>query len=254
MKSFTKVVFLLMLLMPLVGRTQQSIIGNLFTMDMEQKDLSFDIHFLENGEYCAEISSQETDDIVYTMVVSFGQFQLDDGLIIMTDVLHDFQMQLLIEGDTLYVQKGFGFMRDKKLHCWGKTSQDNVHIKALNKDNIRQERERYEVQHKELHELTFGKYKGMDWDCDLTINENHTYVYEFRECQISKGTWERKGNILTLRDTSLDCDSYLLVGEKDSVISKVLVGDDTGGRVFKKVQTPTTAQTKTGGFGCSRRK
>ena len=254
MKSFAKLVFLLVLLMPLIGRTQQSIIGNLFTTNLEQKGLNFDIHFLENGEYCAEISSQETDDIVYTMVVSFGQFQLDGDLIIMTDALHDFQMRLLIEGDTLFVQKGFGFMKDKKLHCWGKTSQDNVHIKALNKDNIRQERERYEVQHKELHELTFGKYKGIDWDCDLAINENHTYVYEFRECQISKGTWERKGNILTLRETSLDCDSYLLVGEKDNVISKVLVGDDTGGRVFKKEQTSTTAQPKSGGFGCSRRK
>ena len=254
MKSFAKLVFLLVLLMPLIGRTQQSISGNLFTTDLEQKKLDFDIHFLENGEYCAEISSQETDDIVYTMVVSFGQFQLDGDLIIMTDVLHDFQMRLLIEGDTLFVQKGFGFMKGKKLHRWGKTSQDDVYVKALNKDSIRQERERYEVQHKELHELTFGKYKGVDWDCDLAINENHTYVYEFRECQISKGSWNRKGNILTLHDASLDCYSYLLVGEKDSVISKVLVGDDTGGRVFKKVQTPTTAQPKTGGFGCSRRK
>lgn len=254
MKSFTKVVFLLVLLIPLIGRAQHLIIGNLFTTDLEQKKLDFGIHFLENGEYCAEISSQETDDIVYTMVVSFGQFQQDGDLIIMTDVLQDFQMRLHIEGDTLFVQKGFGFMKDKKLHRWGKTSQDDVYIKVLNKDSIRQERERYEVQHKELYELAFGKYKGMDWDCDLAINENHTYVYEFRECQISKGTWERKGNILTLRDTSLDCDSYLLVGEKDSVISKVLVGDDTGGRVFKKVQTPTTAQPKTGGFGCSRRK
>ena len=254
MKSFTKLVFLLVLLMPLIGRTQQSIIGNLFTADLEQKDLSFNVHFFENGEYCAEISSQETDDIVYTMVVSFGQFQVNDELIVMTDALQDFQMRLLIEGNTLFVQKGFGFMKDKKLHCWGKTSLDDVHIKALNKDNIRQERERYEVQQKELHKLTFGKYKGMDWDCDLAINENHTYVYEFRECQISKGTWERKGNILTLHDTSLDCYSYLLVGEEDRVISKVIVGDDTGGRVFKMVQTPTTTQPKSGGFGCSRRR
>lgn len=253
MKSFAKLVFLLVLLMPLIGRAQDSIIGNLFTTELEQKNLDFDIHFLENGEYCAEISSQETDDIVYIMVVSFGQFKLNDDLIIMTDAMHDFQMQLLIEGDTLFVQKGFGFMKDKKLHRWGKTSPDNVHIKDFNKENLRQERERYEVQHKELHELTFGKYKGMDWDCDLAINENHTYVYEFRECQISKGTWERKGNILTLCDASLDCDSYLLVGEKDRVISKVLVGDDTGGRVFKKEQTPAKAQ-KSGGFGCSRRK
>jgi len=254
MKIFAKLVFLLVLLMPLIGRAQDSIIGNLFTTELEQKNLDFDIHFLENGEYCAEISSQETDDIVYIMVVSFGQFKLNDDLIIMTDAMHDFQMQLLIEGDTLFVQKGFGFMKDKKLHRWGKTSPDNVHIKDFNKESLRQERERYEVQHKELHELTFGKYKGMDWDCDLAINENHTYVYEFRECQISKGTWERKGNILTLRDASLDCDSYLLVGEKDRVISKVLVGDDTGGRVFKKEQTPAKAQPKSGGFGCSRRK
>ena len=40
MKSFTKVVFLLILLMPLIGRAQQSIIGNLFTMDMEPKDMN----------------------------------------------------------------------------------------------------------------------------------------------------------------------------------------------------------------------
>ena len=104
-----------------------------------------------------------------------------------------------------------------------------------------------------MHELAFGKYKGMFWDCDLTLNVNHTYVYEFRECQISKGTWERNGNVLTIHDSSLDCDSFLLVGEKDSVISKVLIGDDTGCRVFKKEQT-TTTQPKSGSFGCSRRK
>lgn len=254
MKYFTKVVVLFVLLMPLIGHAQQSIIGNLFTADLEQKDLSFNVHFFENGEYCAEISSQETDDIVYTMAVSFGQFLVNDELIVMTDALHDFQMQFLIVGDTLFVKKGFGFMKGKKLYCLGRTSMDDVHIKDLNKDSLRQERELYEVQHKELYELAFGKYKGMYWDCDLSINENHTYVFEFRECQISKGTWERKGNILNLHDPILDCHSYLLVGEKDSVISKVLVGDDTGGRVFKKVQTPTTAQPKSGGFGCSRRR
>lgn len=45
MKCFTKVVVLFVLLMPLIGHAQQSIIGNLITADLEQKDLSFNVHF-----------------------------------------------------------------------------------------------------------------------------------------------------------------------------------------------------------------
>ncbi len=251
-----KLLFCIVVIASLNGFAQLQVAGMYYEMGMEQEQLSCYIEFINNSDdYYIEISSQETDDIIYVVILSYGKYKIEDGLIVLMDALHEYQMEMALAEDTLLMQKGFEFMKGKSFVRQGTSYGTDIPggvNENLNKANIQEERNRYNMQNKELHELTYGKYKGIDWDCDLAINENHTYVYEFRECQISKGTWERKGNILTLHDSSLDCDSYLMVGENDKVISKLLVGDN-GGRIFKKVQT-TTAPTKSGGFGCSRRK
>ena len=68
----------------------------------------------------------------------------------------------------------------------------------INKANIQEERDRYSVQNKELHNLTYGKYKAIKFAFDLDVYENNTYCFGFRDCPFSKGTFKRNGKQIPL--------------------------------------------------------
>ena len=65
--------------------------------------------------------------------------------------------------------------------------------------------------------LRFGKYDN-GWD-KLWIKSNHSYIFylniSFDKYKYfpSEGTQERKGNVLTLYDTSVKCPFYLIITE-----------------------------------------
>ena len=252
-----KLLFCIIAIASLNGFAQPSVVGKSYEMEMEQEQLSCFIEFINSDDYYIEVSSQETDDIVYVVVLSYGKYKIEDGRLVLMDALHDYQMEMVLADDTLVLQKGFGFMKGKCFVRPGTSYRTDIPggiDENLNKANIQEERDRYIVQNKELHNLTYGRYKAMKFQFFLDLDENKTYTYCFgyNGCPLSKGTWERNGNVLNLYDASLDCTFYLLIGDDNRLISKSLPGSN--GNVFKMVRTSSSQQPQKGGFGCSRRR
>lgn len=248
-----KLLFCIVALVSLHGFAQSSVAGKSYEMEMEQERLSCFIEFIDSDDYYIEVSSQETEDIVYVVVLSYGKYKIEDGRVVLMDALHDYQMEMVLADETLLMQKGFGFMKGK---CFMfpvtsyRTDIPGGIDEDINKANIQEERDRYSVQNKELHNLTYGKYKAIKFAFDLDVYENNTYCFGFRDCPFSKGTFKRNGNVLNLYDPSLDCTFYLLIGDDNRLISKSLPGSN--GNVFKMISIPSSHQPQKGGFGCSR--
>ena len=249
-----KLLFCIVALASLHGFAQSSVAGKSYEMEMEQEQLSCFIEFINSDDYYIEVSSQATDDIVYVVVLSYGKYKIEDGRVVLMDALHDYQMEMLLVDETLLIKKGFGFMKGKRFVLHGASYRADIPgiDKDINKANIQEERDRYNVQNKELHNLTYGRYKAIEFAFDLEVDENNKYCFGFRDCPFSKGTFKRNGNVLNLYDPSLDCTFYLLIGDDNRLISKLLPG--SRGNVFKMVSIPSSQQPQKGGFGCSRRR
>ena len=251
-----KLLFCIVALASLHGFAQSSVAGKSYEMEMEQEQLSCFMEFINSDDYYIEVCSQETDDIVYVVVLSYGKYKMADGRVVLMDALHDYQMEMALADETLLIQKGFGFMKGKRFVLYGTSYRTDIPgiDENINKANIQEERDRYIVQNKELHNLTCGRYKAIKFQFFLDLDENKTYTYCFgyKGCSLSKGTWERNGNVLNLYDPSLDCTLYLLIGDDNRLISKSLPGSN--GNVFKMVRTPSSQQPQKGGSGCSRRR
>ena len=237
-----KVLFFIIALVSLNGFAQQQVAGKHYEMEMEQERLSCYLDFVDNDDYYIEISCQEAIDIVYVDVLSYGKYKIEDRNVVLMDALHEYQMEMTLADDTLLLQKGFGFMEGKNYVFQGVSSRTDIPVATtLNKANIQEERDRYNVQNKELHNLTYGRYKAIKFQFFLDLDENKTYKYCFgyKGCPLSKGTWERNGNVLNLYDPSLDCTFYLLIEDDNRLISKFLPGDNTNdGLAFRVVKTP----------------
>ncbi len=249
-----KLLFCIIAIASLNGFAQPSVAGKSYEMEMEQEQLSCFMEFINSDDYYIEVSSQETDDIVYVVVLSYGKYKFKDGRLVLIDALHDYQMEMALADDTLLLQKGFGVMKGKCFVRNGTSYRTNIPgiNENINKANIQEERDQYIVQNKELHNLTYGRYKAMKFAFYIDVDENNTYCFGFSDCPLSKGTFKRNGNVLNLYDASLDCTFYLLVGGDNRLISKSLPGSN--GDVFKMVRTSSSQQPQKGGFGCSRRR
>ena len=249
-----KLLFCIIALVSLHGFAQSSVDGKSYEMEMEQERLSCFMEFINTDDYYIEVCSQETEDIVYVVVLSYGKYKVEDGRLVLMDALHDYQMEMTLADDTLLLQKGFGFMKGKcfvRLGTSYRTSIPGID-ENINKASIQEERNRYIVQNKELHDLAYGRYKAIQFAFDLDLNDNNSYCFGFRECPLSKGAFKRNGNVLNLYDASLDCTFYLLIGDDNRLISKSLLG--SSGDVFKMVSISSSQQPQKGGFGCSRRR
>ena len=251
---FKKLLLCIIAIASLNGFAQPSLAGKHYEMGMEQEHFSCCLEFVDCNDYYIEISWQATEDIVYVVVLSYGKYKIEDGRLVLMDALHDYQMEMVLADNTLLLQKGFGFMEGKCFVLHGTSYRTNIPgiNENINKANIQEERDQYIVQNKEMHNLTYGKYKAMKFAFYLDVDENNTYCFGFSDCPLSKGTYKRNGNVLNLYDPSLDCTFYLLIGDDNRLISKSLPG--SRGNVFKMVSIPSSQQPQKGGFGCSRRR
>lgn len=237
-----KLLFCIFVMTSAIVFAQSPVAGNCYSMDMDQKLYGCYVDFINDNDYYVEVTNQATDDIVYVVVLSYGKYKMHDNQLILLDELLDYQLILTYSNDTLYVQKGFEFMKDEYFVYSEKSSEKEIPVSnTLNKDSIQEERENYNKD--KQFDLQFGTYKSMRFVFYFSLNEDNTYSYSFRNCPLSNGTWERNGNVLSLYDPSLDCTYYLLVANDNKLISKLLPGDNRSGSVFKMVNKSKPAQS-----------
>ena len=96
-----KLLFCIVALASLHGFAQSSVAGKSYEMEMEQERLSCFIEFIDSDDYYIEVSSQETEDIVYVVVLSYGKYKIEDGRVVLMDALHDYQMEMVLADETL---------------------------------------------------------------------------------------------------------------------------------------------------------
>ena len=230
--------------------------GKEYDLDWKEDRLSCDILFINGSEYYIELSYYATDDIVYSLVLSYGNYITEGSLVKMTDAMFGYDLFMSFNDKTksLEVKKGFVFMTNRCFNYHGKSYKNDVPIiNPKDSEALYEERLKYVEEQKKLLPLTKGIYcSNPPFEYKLSIKEQEIYQLCYYDTILSKGQWERDGNILKLFDTSLDCAFYLLVGD-GVFVSKLLPGDNTEGLVLKrKSANKPVSHLPNRGFGCSR--
>ena len=249
--------FLLLVIFNIVflGIAQCPLRGSKYELDGNEEQFFCSILFIDD-EYYMELSYNATEDIVYSLVLSYGNYFVKDSLVKLKDKIFGCEIFLSFNNKSnfLEVKKGFAFMSNRCFNYYGKSYEDDILI-TNHKDSaaLSEERQRYVEKHTDLLPLSIGLY-GSDspFEYKLSLQEQQFYQLSYFDIILSKGQWKREGNILHLCDTTLNCTFHLLIGD-GVLISKLLPGDDSGGFVLKKKSDNNPVTPPKRGFGCSRR-
>lgn len=226
-------ILIIFLTISLSGFSQNNIFG-IYSIENLTEKVDFNIYLFKNGNYYIEFSENVTDDIISSLVLSYGDYTIINNMITLTDKTLNFKMQFIIENNTLTVIQGFVFMeRQKKIFISNDPGNEmEINYCNININLIQKEREQYNNSHTVLVPLDFGIFEN-EQGYKLYIYPNNKYVLEFKNIKLSEGEWKRDNNLLNLLDLSLYFTFYVLI--KDNIlISKLLPGDIQGMSLFKK--------------------
>jgi hypothetical protein len=189
--------------------------------------------FFKNGCYYMELPEQVTHDQIFSIDVSHGNYMLKNNEILLTDVIHGFEMNLLVRRNkTLKVEKGFAFLENRYFGFNGGNYEKDCWIPEMSPSGQQEEREKYNQAQKALFPLRKGIYRserfGDAQNCyRLNIREENNYSLHYKDILLSEGKWQRDKNVLELCDVHLQHSFYLLIDEK-SLVSKYLPGEYQG--------------------------
>ena len=251
MKKFFSLVVLFFLTFVSVAQCQLE--EKVYDLDWNEEGFSCGISFINGIEYYIELSYYATEDIIYSLVLSHGNYFAEGSLVKMMDKRFGYEMLMICNGNRLEVKKGFAFMNNRCFNYSGWSYIDDVPINNY-KDSVTlsKERQKYVEKHAALLPLPIGLY-GSDspFEYKLSLQEQQVYQLSYYDIVFLKGQWKREGNILHLYDTALNCTFHMLVGD-GVLISKLLPGDYSGGFVLKKKCDNKSVSSLKRGFGCSR--
>lgn len=238
----------------LLSIAQCQVEGKEYDLDWNEEGFSCGILFINDSEYYIDLSYYATEDIVYTLVLSYGNYITESSLVKMTDKRFGYEMLVECNEGCLKVKKGFSFMSNRCFNYSGWSYTNDVPI-TNHEDSVAllEERQKYVEKHSDLLPLPIGLYASdSPFAYKLSLQEQQVYQLCYYDIVLSKGKWKRDGNILQLHDTALDCTFHLLIGV-NVLVSKLLPGDNTGGLVLKRKSTNKhVSHPPKSGFGCSR--
>ena len=194
------------------------------------KDVQYYLNFLDDGQYYMDMVEDITLNFLDKRAISIGHYSIEGKVVSLKDIVHNFQMELVINNDSLKMEKSFCFLNNKTFGF--KTSYVDTNTLNFLKDydsvSINQNRAEYKIQNRKIYPLFIGDYSSERrfrvFYYQLTLNRDSSYILSFKDVLISEGIWIRKGVELILFDKWLKKRFYLMIGKR-VLISKLLPGD-----------------------------
>lgn len=200
-----------------------SVFGQLFTSyRFEDKDIDYGVFLYKTGMYELVISDQESDDLVFAILVSYGKYSLYKNQLVLVDSYNGYTMKFAYMKDYITSNQSFNWLNKKKLKEEKQLIDDDPIYLQYHNSPIVQQRAMFKKLN--LNNLPFvcGKYKcgSFSW----VLNTDHSFVYSYKNINLSQGTWKREGNEISLYDSSLNHQFYAFI-DKRGLINLILPGE-----------------------------
>jgi hypothetical protein len=217
----------------LFSNTVLSQISGVYSLNnADAKDIICDVYLYQTGVYEIILEEKETDDLIFNLLMSYGNYKLHNNELVLYDDFNGFKMYFKFDKDFIIPKKTFHFLSDNKLikssfQIWDKPSFTKAAFETLS-----QTKTEFNRSNKVENLLNCGIYVN-EQGFSLYILQNKEYKLEFKNIILSKGMWSRDRNELVLFDITLKHKFFILIGEK-VLISKLFPGEYTGFTFNKK--------------------
>lgn len=219
-------IILLLICFTIFSNISFSQISAIFSLEEIGEDIDCDIYFYQSGLYEVILREYATDDILYSIVLSYGNYTIKSGNIELTDKYNGQKMLFIHNDDFNITAKVFypGMLNKKfvksTFEIYDKPAYTKRKIMLLN-----QERHKHNLKEKVKNPLSYGIYKSA-WGLGLNLQSNSKYTLEYKGIILSKGTWNREENELLIKDSILNHSFYILIG-KNKLIGRFLPEEET---------------------------
>lgn len=214
-----------MILVAPASKSMGSNLAAIYTYKNITINTDCNIYIYENGKYEFFLETQETDDIVFSHLLSIGKYTIKDNLIILYDSYNKYQQEFLFNNNYLVSKKTFQFLQNKKL-------EKNDLIKSLKpmfKDSdfefLSNQIILFKIKNPLAYRLYFDTYQGYN-GLKIQLRVDSTYKLTFKNIILSEGKFSRSGNVLKMFDSSLSHTFFMLISNNKELICKFFPGDD----------------------------
>ena len=160
-----------------------------------------------NKEYCLEYDFELSHENYASLTISFGSFIFEGDTIVTTDARNDSKMKIRqTYNGSLVVEKGFSALVGMIFYFAGFSEIDYsplFSIFVLDKFD----KNKYRNQN---YMFTLGKEYVYGIYC-LVFTDEGEYYYTIKDAIISKGKYERQGNLLIFHDEGLNNPFYSII-------------------------------------------
>jgi hypothetical protein len=183
-----------------------------------------DIYLFEKGSYYIGFDESYTDDIVECTVLSEGFYVVKDNLIVFTDRIHGYIMEMPLNKKIIRPQKAFAFMLNNDFRYCGGSQEFELSASTINSIILQQKRREYKLNNENIYPFRCGIYENEKGYKLTIIQKDNKYQLFFNNVLLLDGFWGKNENELILHDTALRHPFHLLIGDK-ILISSLLPGD-----------------------------
>lgn len=203
-----------------------------YSLQLPNNDLNCTFDFFPNKTYLIKLSYNNAADFMVSQIFSFGNYMITNrGDYELTDSTHGYTMTLerISDNHVLLVKSGFQWMQMNYLVKTNdkSSSPDNILDNFLTSQQLCNYREKLKREWGDKNNrLSTGLYRsGFNENFTFEAKENGTYSIKYYSLELSKGTWEKEGNLLKIKDSNIDSHFYILIDSSGKLQSLLIPGD-----------------------------
>ena len=214
-----------------------------YQINIESEQVNCELNISPDSTYEIQLCFQETEDMVYCAVLSYGHYSYTNEQLVLHDDYYNFDWNIFIRDKTLIkVNQGYAFLDGKRIVDY---QNENVRIlpPSENYQNaIKSAIYRFKAQ-QDNPQLIPGQYEDQNQRYLLKIENDGSYLLFLKDMLLSKGSWNRQNNDLIFNDDDLNHNFTMAIGNR-TLLSMGIPGE-FGGTMFKNINTKNIPKNKT---------
>lgn len=199
-------------------------VGNYIYEDKEN-GYAYYIELYENGNYQIKLIKDYSHDFIFQVLVSKGKFDINNQSIKFSDINEELNFSANYVEKSIQFTNSYCFLKDISFRFYHQYNDEEV--SSIASRSIDQGKLNQYMQCPEQKEFKPGTY-DFEKVYKLNIYSEGKFEYFFEDLLVLKGEWYKKNNVIILRDEELNHEFYLLIKNKNTLISNLLPMDNYG--------------------------
>ncbi len=202
-----------------------------YQIDIKSEQVNCELIIGPEYTYEIQLCFQETDDMVYCAVLSFGHYSYSNEQLMLHDDYYNYDWNIIMRDYTLIkAGHGFAFLDGKRIMDFHDESVKILPPSENYLNAIKSEINKFKTQ-RDNPILIPGQYEDQNQCYLLKLESDGKYQLFLKDVLLSEGSWTRQNKTLVLHDHQLNHNFTMAIGNR-ALVSMGIPGE-FGGTKFE---------------------